>query len=53
VRADYEKALTLAEDGLGPVLPERTPVALNTDWRGPRGTILLPIEAPSADQASE
>jgi integrase len=33
VRADYEKALTLAKDRLGPVLPERTPVALNTDWR--------------------
>ena len=33
VRAEYEKALTLAKDRLGPVLPERTPVALNTDWR--------------------
>ena len=33
VRADYEKALTLAKDRLGPVLPERTPVALDTDWR--------------------
>ncbi|MHB8593381.1 MAG: tyrosine-type recombinase/integrase [Acidimicrobiales bacterium] len=33
VRADYEQALTLAKDRLGPVLPERTPVALNTDWR--------------------
>jgi site-specific recombinase XerD len=36
VRADYEKALTLAKDRLGPVLPERTPVALNTDWRQAR-----------------
>jgi site-specific recombinase XerD len=33
VRADYERALALAKDRLGPVLPERTPVALNTDWR--------------------
>jgi len=33
VRADYEKALTLAKDRLGPVLPERTSVALDTDWR--------------------
>jgi site-specific recombinase XerD len=33
VRADYEKALTLAKERLGPVLPERTPVALDTDWR--------------------
>jgi hypothetical protein len=33
VRADYEKALTLTKDRLGPVLPERTPDALNTDWR--------------------
>ncbi len=33
VRADYEKALTLAKDRLGPVLPEGTPLTLNTDWR--------------------
>jgi len=33
VRADYEKALTLAKERLGPVLPEATPVALDTDWR--------------------
>lgn len=33
VRADYEKALTLAKERLGPVLPESTPVALDTDWR--------------------
>jgi integrase len=33
VRADYEKALTLAKERLGPVLPERTPVTLDTDWR--------------------
>ena len=33
VRADYEKALTLAKERLGPVLPEATAVALDTDWR--------------------
>ena len=33
VRADYEKALTLAKDRLGPVLPGSIPVKLNTDWR--------------------
>ena len=33
VRADYEKALTLAKERLGPVLPEAAPVALDTDWR--------------------
>lgn len=33
VRADYEKALTQAKDLLGPVLPERTCAALDTDWR--------------------
>lgn len=33
VRADYEKALTLAKERLGPVLPEATPVTLDTDWR--------------------
>jgi hypothetical protein len=33
VRADYEKALTLAKEHLGPVLPEATPVTLDTDWR--------------------
>jgi integrase len=33
VRADYDKALTLAKERLGPVLPEATPVALDTDWR--------------------
>ena len=33
VRADYERALTLAKERLGPVLPDRTPVALDTDWR--------------------
>ncbi len=33
VRADYEKALTLAKERLGPVLPDRTAVALDTDWR--------------------
>jgi site-specific recombinase XerD len=33
VRADYERALTLAKERLGPVLPDATPVTLNTDWR--------------------
>jgi site-specific recombinase XerD len=33
VRADYDKALTLAKQRLGTVLPEATPVTLNTDWR--------------------
>jgi integrase len=33
VRADYEKALALAKERLGPVLPEATPVQLATDWR--------------------
>jgi integrase len=33
VRADYEKALTLAKERLGPVLPEQAAVALDTDWR--------------------
>ncbi len=33
VRADYERALTLAKQRLGPILPEATPVTLNTDWR--------------------
>jgi len=33
VRADYERALALAKQRLGPVLPEATPVQLETDWR--------------------
>jgi hypothetical protein len=39
VRADYERALTLAKQQLGPVLPEREPLPLTdisgaaTDWR--------------------
>jgi hypothetical protein len=35
VRADYEKALALAKERLGPVLPTSaaTPVELTTDWR--------------------
>jgi len=33
VRADYEKALALAKERLGPVLPQATPVELHTDWR--------------------
>lgn len=33
VRADYERALTLAKERLGPVLPQATPVTLETDWR--------------------
>jgi hypothetical protein len=32
VRADHEKALALAKQRLGPVLPEATPVQLATDW---------------------
>lgn len=33
VRADYEKALTLTKQRLGPVLPSSTPVELHRDWR--------------------
>lgn len=34
VRADYDRALTLAKERLGgSVLPEATPVTLNTNWR--------------------
>ena len=33
VRADYDRALTLAKDRLGPVMPESTPVSIDTDWR--------------------
>jgi site-specific recombinase XerD len=33
VRADYDRALTLAKDRLGPVMPQATPVNLDTDWR--------------------
>jgi integrase len=33
VRADYEKALTLAKERLGPILPGPTPVTISTDWR--------------------
>ncbi|HVA75870.1 MAG TPA: tyrosine-type recombinase/integrase [Acidimicrobiales bacterium] len=33
VRESYERALTLAKAQLGPVLPEATPVTLQTDWR--------------------
>ncbi|MDA8072805.1 MAG: tyrosine-type recombinase/integrase [Actinomycetota bacterium] len=33
VRADYDLALTLAKERLGPVMPEPTPVTLDTDWR--------------------
>jgi len=33
VRADYERALALAKQRLGPVLPEATPAALAGDWR--------------------
>lgn len=33
VRESYERALSLAKERLGPVLPESTPVELNTDWR--------------------
>ncbi len=33
VRADYDRALALAKERLGPVMPEATPVTLDTDWR--------------------
>ncbi|MGH9069074.1 MAG: tyrosine-type recombinase/integrase [Acidimicrobiales bacterium] len=33
VREGYERALTQAKARLGPVLPEATPVELQTDWR--------------------
>lgn len=33
VRADYDRALTLAKEHLGPVMPQATPVTINTDWR--------------------
>jgi integrase len=33
VRAEYERALTLAKGRLGPLLPEATPVEISTDWR--------------------
>ncbi len=33
VRADYDRALTLAKQRLGPVIPDATPVTLDTDWR--------------------
>jgi hypothetical protein len=33
VRTEYERALTLTKERLGPVLPEATPVELHTGWR--------------------
>jgi integrase len=33
LRTEYERALALVKQRLGPVLPEATPVELNTDWR--------------------
>jgi hypothetical protein len=33
VRADYERALVLAKERLGPVLPEATPVNIGANWR--------------------
>ena len=33
VRTEYERALVLVKERLGPVLPEATPVELHTDWR--------------------
>jgi len=33
VRENYERALAQAKASLGPVLPEATPVELETDWR--------------------
>jgi site-specific recombinase XerD len=33
VRDEYERALVQAKAVLGPVLPDASPIALNTDWR--------------------
>lgn len=33
VRTEYERALVLAKERLGPVMPTATPVTLSTDWR--------------------
>ncbi len=33
VRDEYERALTMAKDRMGAVLPDATPVTLNTNWR--------------------
>lgn len=33
VRTEYERALVLAKERLGPVMPTATPVSLSTDWR--------------------
>lgn len=33
VRTEYERALALAKERLGPVLPQATPVELHTEWR--------------------
>jgi integrase len=33
LRQSYERALTLAKARIGPVLPQATPVELNTDWK--------------------
>jgi integrase len=33
VREEYERALTMAKQRMGGVLPDATPVTLNTDWR--------------------
>ncbi len=33
VRADYERALALAKERLGPVLPQATPVSIDSNWR--------------------
>ena len=33
VRTEYERALTLAKERLGPLLPETAPLPLTDDWR--------------------
>ena len=38
VRADYDRALALAKECLGPVLPERAPAATETSWRARRSS---------------
>jgi integrase len=43
VRADYEKALTLAKSRLGPVLPERTPLPLTEITGGQRDWQQAPL----------
>jgi integrase len=55
VRTEYERALTLAKQQLGPVLPPASPVTLTTDWPAgsasapkPRGPAPTPTSASTA-----